>query len=330
MGYRLAPALWRVFLSLALLAQTLSAPVARAQEPPVHLALGDSLAFGLGASDRESRGYVARAHEAFLTSDRYRERGLELINLSIPGATSTDLVAEGGQLDNAVAVIGSREDTESADDDVEIITLDIGGNDLLSLVSAGSPCLQSASVEPCRAAFGGVLSAIQTNLTETLTRLREAAPEAILVVVDLYNPYSGTGDLREAIAELGVGQANGVIGAVTANPDFGVRTASIFQLFSGRGGQWIAPDGIHPNDSGHAVIAEAVVAATSGREPVIPDELLAVSPGATAPASPGGTGTPAGQDSDGVSDLFFGVAIVIAFAAGAAVSGVYFFARGGR
>jgi lysophospholipase L1-like esterase len=327
MGYHLVPPA-AAFLSLALLAQASLCPAALAQESPAYLALGDSLAFGVGASNASTTGYVARAHEALGGSDRYRELGLDLVNVGVAGATSADLVAEGGQLDAAISQITSRRDTDSADDDVEVITVDIGGNDLLTLVAPGSPCLESASVEPCRAAFGDVLSAIQRNLSDALTRLREAAPEAVLVVVDLYNPYSGTGDLREPIAEIGVGQANGVISAVTANPDLGVRTASIFQLFGGRGGQWIAPDGIHPNDSGHAVIAEAVIAAISGREPVIPDELLAVSPGAT--AQPADVATDAGTKgtNDGVSEALFAAAIAVAFAAGIAISGVYFLARG--
>jgi hypothetical protein len=173
-----------------------------------------------------------------------------------------------------------------------------------------------------------VLSAIQTNLTDALTRLREAAPDAVLVVVDLYNPYSGTGDLRDPIAEIGIGQANGVISAVTANPELGVTTASIFQLFGGRGGQWIAPDGIHPNDNGHAVIAEAVIAAISGREPVIPGELLSVSPGATAQPVDISTDEGTNRNSDGVSEALFAAAIAVAFVAGFAVSGVYFLARG--
>ena len=145
-------------------------------------------------------------------------------------------------------------------------------------------------------------------------------------MVDLYNPYSGTGDLREPIAEVGVGQANGVIGAVTADPDLRITTASIFALFIGRGTQWVAPDGIHPNDNGHRVIAEAVIAAIDNREPRIPDDLLALAPGATAAAIDPGSQTTA--NGDGVSTVWLVVAVAVAFVAGVAVSGTYFFARG--
>lgn len=318
------------FLSLALLAPISQARQARAQEAPVYLALGDSLAVGVGASNPSTLGYVARAYGSLRTSERYGQSGLDVINLSVAGATSDDLAAEGGQLDLAIDEIASRRDSGAPGDEVEIISLDIGGNDLLSLVGPGSPCLESASVEPCRAAFGDVLSAIQNNLTDALARLREAAPEAIIVVVDLYNPYSGTGDLREAIAELGVGQANGVISAVTADPDLRVKTAAIAQLFSGRGGQWVAPDGIHPNDNGHAVIAEAVLAGIDSREAAIPDDLLSASPEATAPAVDTSADEDTSTNGDGVAAGLFAGAIAVAFLAGIAVSGAYFVARGRR
>jgi lysophospholipase L1-like esterase len=328
MGSRLLPP-QAAFLSLVLFIATASpGPAIRAQPAaPAYLALGDSLAYGVGASDRLTAGYVALAHEALSGSERYGETGIELLNLGVPGAKSADLLVPGGQLDLALEEIGTRSEDGDAND-VEIISVDVGGNDLLALVAPDSPCLESASVEPCRAAFGEVLSAIDDNLTEVLTRLREAAPEAIIVVVDLYNPYSGTGDLREPIAEVGIGQANGVIGAVTADPELRITTASIFQLFGGRGTQWIAPDGIHPNDNGHLVIAEAVIAAIDDREPRIPDELLSVPPGATVAAADPGSDTGTNGNGEGLSTLVLLAAVAVAFVAGVAISGAYFFARG--
>jgi len=326
MGHRLLPLL-AAFLFTGLLAPVPS--TTGAQQAPVYMALGDSLAFGVGASNPSATGYVARVYETLKKSERYQAAGLDLVNLSVPGAKSTDLLAPGGQLDSALNTISQRQqDASPAANEVEIITIDIGGNDLLALVAPGSPCLQNASIEPCRAAFGEVLKAIQSNLTEAVRRLRQAAPEAIIVVVDLYNPFSGTGDIREPIAELGVGQANGVIGAVVADAELQARAASVFQLFSGRGGQWIAPDGIHPNDNGHSVIAEAVTAAIAGREPTIPEGLLSVSPGATsAPIQPNVTNA-SNDDGAGVSLVIFLAGIGAAFAAGIVVSGAYFFARG--
>jgi lysophospholipase L1-like esterase len=282
---------------------------------PTYLALGDSIAFGVGASDPGEGGYVALVYKALRASQRYRGQDLQLVNLSLPGATSADLVAPGGQLEEALGEIERR------GDGVQIITIDIGGNDLLTLANRGSPCLSDTDTEECRRAVRRVLGDLQMNLTEVLRRLREASPDATIVVLDLYNPYSGTGDPRETIAELGVGQINGVIGAAAGDPALNVRLASVFQLFSGRGPSWIAPDGIHPNDSGHAVIAEVVLAAIDGRAPQIPADLLAprASPTAAASAGSGGDGVPVGA---------LLAAVVVSFAAGAAASGAYFWARG--
>ncbi len=314
MGRHLCLLARALFCLLAILvAEPPAAPAAG--PPPTYLALGDSIAFGVGASDPSQGGYVALVYKALRASQRYRDQNLELVNLSLPGATSADLVAPGGQLEEALDEIEQRGEA------VQIITLDIGGNDLLTLANRGSPCLSDTDTEECRRAVRRVLGDLQANLTEALRRLREAAPGATIVIVDLYNPYSGTGDPRETIAELGVGQINGVIGAAADDPVLNVRLASVFQLFSGRGPFWIAPDGIHPNDSGHAVIAEVVLATIDGREPQIPAELLTgqPSPAATPGSGDGGSGVPMGA---------LLVAVVLSFAAGAAVSGAYFWARG--
>ncbi len=312
------------FLSLGLLlaagivAQHHSGPAGAAQTP-AYLALGDSIAYGVGASDPAQGGYVGLVYGRLRESDRYRESGLDLMNLSVPGAVSADLLLPGGQLEAAL------DEIEARDGGVEIITIDIGGNDLLTLARRDSPCLSETDTEDCRREVRDVLGGLQANLAEVLAGLREAAPDAAIVVMDLYNPYSGTGDPRESIAELGVGQLNGVIGAAAADADLRVKLASVFQLFRGRGLAWIAPDGIHPNDNGHAVIAEVVLSTIEGRSPVIPDDLLG-SPGVT--VSPG-----AGSDGDGSGDdtlMVLVIAVPASFAAGALVSGAYFAARGRR
>ncbi len=316
------------FLSLGLLLLPAAAPrPAQAEETPAYVALGNSIAFGVGATDRASMGYVGRTFDALRTSDRYRERGLTLVSLSVPGATSSDLLVPDGQLDSAIEEIERRrDDASSLDDNVEIITIDIGGNDLLSLISADSPCLTDASSDPCRRLFGQILRTLEANLTEVLGRLREAAPDATLVVVDLYNPYSGTGDLREVIADLGVAEVNKRIAAAAADPALRAEAASVFQLFQGRGDQWIASDHFHPNDAGHSVIAAVVLAAIEDHAPDIAQELLAVTP-APVFGGPAGGLQPA-SNGDGYSLQVLAAAVALAFGAGAVLSAAYFLARG--
>ncbi len=316
MGRCLRPLL-AALLSLGLLASaSASATANEGQQTPAYIALGDSIAFGVGASTPSSKGYVGRAFAGLSKSERYRDRGLTLVNLSASGATSADLLVPEGQLDKAIAEIERRSEEV-------IMTLNIGGNDLLGLLSRGSPCVTDAASDACSADFEQMLSDVQANLREVLERLRDAAPEATIIVVDLYNPYSGTADPREAIADFGVAQVNAVSSVVSGGEDLRVKTAATYRLFLGRGKQWIAGDGIHPNDSGHAVIAEVVLSEIEGRPSEIPAELLVETP---APVATGAgvildTGT-------GRSDSELLVVAVAAFFAGGVVSGAFFALRG--
>lgn len=316
-------------LFLALLA--LASPHASAQTPatgtPAYVALGDSLAFGVGAANPATEGYVAVAFDGLRRSDHYRDRGLELINLSVPGATSADLLKPDGQVDQAVRIVEARETAENGGP-VEIVTIDIGGNDLLALARPDSPCFADPAGAECSQQFGNVLGLLRTNLTEILTRLRQAAPEAAIYVIDLYNPFSGTGDPIEPIADVGVQQVNAVIAAVSADPALGVTPVRVFDAFRGRGTQWIAPDGIHPNTEGHAVIGELLLAAVEGRDPEVPREIPddSLNPAENTPESaPGDARSESGRND---TLLALVIAVPLAFLAGTALSAVYFLARG--
>ncbi len=104
----------------------------------------------------------------------------------------------------------------------------------------------------------------------------------------------------------------------------------VFELFRGRGQQWIAADGIHPNDKGHRVLAEVLLAAIDGRRPAIPQEFLAETPAAEADPSGAAKLIESGGDSGPSRVLLLAIVVPVAFAAGAIMSGAYFIARGRR
>src|SRR4051812_28142525 len=127
-------------LALFTLALTLQPAGAGAQAPQrgVYLALGDSLAFGVGATDPAQLGYVPRLFNFFHGT---AHGGVDtFVNYSRPGETSESMIS-GGQLGQALADIQNK--------DVRVVTLDIGANDFLTLLQsppcstdpAGSPCL---------------------------------------------------------------------------------------------------------------------------------------------------------------------------------------------
>ncbi len=327
---RLLPLL-AAFLSLAFLAP--AAP-AGAKEAPAYIAIGDSRTFGVGASDPVTDGYVAITHDALYRSERYRQRGLELVNLGVPGATSADLLLPDGQLEQAVAEIKERqEDASSADDNVEIITVNIGGNDILALVTSDSPCVADPRSPECEDRFQEVMDTLEDDLTEVLRRLREVAPKADIIVLDLYSPLSGRGGASELVADLAVREINAVTERVMSDPELRTKLVSVYPLFRGRASQLVAADNLHPNDNGHAVMAEVVLAAIEGREPVFPEELMTPASVQEIGQPPLGEGglqpVSEDEDSEGASlPLFLAIAIPVSLLGLAVVAGAYRAARG--
>jgi lysophospholipase L1-like esterase len=306
-----------------LLAAGLAVPLQRseARQPsrsPLFLALGDSLAFGVGADSPQDDGYIALTVEA-LRGGRFAQSGLDLVNLSAPGAETADLLEPGGQLERAIEEIHTRSEDGAPGNEVSLISISVGANDLLALADPGDPCIENAGSEECRNAVTGTLTNVQTNLAELLTALREAAPAAEIYVTNLYNPYSGTGHKFEIIASVGVQQLNGVIGVATAPQPLRVKLVPIFELFQGRAKQWIAQDEIHPNNDGYRVIAAALLAAIENRPVAIPEDLQALpteAPVATV------------VNNSGVDPVLFWIALAVVFTAGASLSAAYFLMRG--
>jgi acyl-CoA thioesterase I len=330
MGARILPPL-AALLFLALLA-TPTANTAYSAESPAYLALGDSLAFGVGATNPAAEGYVGLTHFELTSVPRYEEIGLDLVNVSEPGATSSDLLVPDGQLQAAIDEITARQaETKELPEgepstEVELISIDVGGNDLLALAAPEAPCVEDPTSDECRTALGATLATLGENLELILRDLRQAAPDAQIYAINLYNPYSGTGDEREVVASIGVEQVNGVIAAAAADPDLSIHLVDIHGLFEGRGNQWVASDRIHANDAGHRVISEALLAAIQERPVVIPEDLApTLAPDGTVDNLGGTNG-----NGDGGNDtlIALAIAIPIAFLAGLTVTTVYFWARG--
>ncbi len=231
----------------------------------LYIALGDSLSAGYGASSA-STTFVELVHAGL-------GPGMELMNLDVPGATSTDLLND-GQLDRAVAEIAGRDGDADPDNDVQLITLEIGGNDLValftSLVLTGiCPDVEVGfqkpeCVEPLRATFDHYLS----NLTKALDRL-EAADSAVPIVLSTqYNPLGYIPSLGE-LGDLSIeGLPNTVFpeglndiirNVATGRAD--VTVVDMYGPFLGHTPEYISGDGIHPNDAGYATMADAEIAA---------------------------------------------------------------------
>ncbi len=213
-----------------------------------YLALGDSLSVGVGASPA-ANSFVRRLYTGYQAS----LGAIPLLNRAESGATSTSL-KNGGQLSSAVADLNAPSDTKA-------LTIGIGGNDGLSGPCAGH--WHQPSICPFRANFADILgmlqAALQTDLGgETFTTMA------------YYNPSSGTGgaletsrrrmllgnNLQVRCADTGANVGlNDVIYQEAG--DLGVPVADPYPAFRQHGQAYIASDGLHPNNAGHAAIAEA-------------------------------------------------------------------------
>ncbi len=147
----------------------------------LYLALGDSLAAGYQPGGTELRDTAYPA----LAAGRLAGDGADLTveNLSCSGETTTSLIEggrcdypEGSQLQAAEATLGA------ADGQVALVTIDIGGNDLLRCVR------DSATIDTVCVAEG--VATVEKNLPGILDRLRTAAGQSVpVLVLGYYNPW---------------------------------------------------------------------------------------------------------------------------------------------
>jgi lysophospholipase L1-like esterase len=257
---------------------TVSGPAsAEPSQPPIgrplYLALGDSLAAGVGASDPAVTGYVPQFYQLLRQQLACQPAGqpscgsLALRNLGVGGATSTTLLAT--QLPEAVAELQARNGDPNPYNDVRVVTIDIGGNDVFGVVSS---CAAGPTPE-CGALIQARLQTFAVNFTQILAQLRAAAgPDTVIVAMTYYNPLpscrlASLAPLADAVLEGGLGVAvglNDLIRSIAA--DHGVLVAETYgQLGPGElvGGS----DCLHPNDAGYQVITEAFAAALTEAQP---------------------------------------------------------------
>jgi lysophospholipase L1-like esterase len=215
-----------------------------------YLALGDSLAANVGAPAAQD-GYVSRLHRWLEERDGRR---YGLLNLGVPGESSGSLLA-GGQLDEALGFLAANR--------VAYITVDVGANDLLGHLTSPE-CSADLDAAACRARLDGALAAYEENLPAIFAALREAAPQATIVFLTAYNPFSlGTGIAFEEDTSRTLDTLNDVAEAAAAAA--GVLLADGFTPMQGLAAYTTlmldSPPDIHPNALGYDVLAQALVAA---------------------------------------------------------------------
>jgi lysophospholipase L1-like esterase len=205
-----------------------STPARAAQATQYYLALGDSLAQGVQPSakgDLETeQGY---ADDLFAVL-RFVKPHLALEKLGCPGETSGSMISggictyeQGSQLKAALAFLATHQ--------VDLITIDIGANDVDGCVNVSTLSLDPACVE------NGIETA-GSNLAYILGALRQAAGKGTRIVgMNYYDPFLAaysTGATGQAVAAESLTAANTfneLLGSVYRA--FGVPVADVAKEF---------------------------------------------------------------------------------------------------
>ena len=233
---------------------------------PEYLALGDSLGVGIGASDPATTGYVPLFRDFLESKKGLDKKGTELFlnNLSIGGATSSSLISQ--QLSAAVAELEDRNGDKNKKNDVEVVTVDIGGNDVLALLGI---CAGDVTDPACAAAISSTFATFSANFDRILDELRTAAgPDTTMIVMTYYNSFVATGCPLNALAPLGdiVLEGEPLLGLPVGLNDLirfvaAAHGAEVADTFGRLSPDDIQPDCIHANDVGYAEITEQFIEA---------------------------------------------------------------------
>jgi lysophospholipase L1-like esterase len=272
-----------VVIGVLVVAAAVGVPVgltlARKSPPATYVALGDSLAAGVGAIPDEQRGdlgYVGRFNQWFVGS---REGPHRLANVGVAkagGETSSTLISD-GQLARAKAAI------DDPKTDVQVVTLDVGGNDLDNLRDPAGPCA-GGGTPACLQSVATTLGTFKSNYETILGTVKSALDQdpgvERVFILTYYNPFDGTGHALEGLTDIVLLGADKNVDCAAAGNALnsglndiitciglgaGVTVVDVYPLFVDKSPALThVAEGkldIHPNNDGHKALADALIAA---------------------------------------------------------------------
>lgn len=252
--------------------------------PCTYLSLGDSIAYGMSAASGSD--YVHLFYNHLITNPNYNQLGLN--NLAVCGDTSSNLL--------------SRLQTDSsytaAVKNAKVITISIGGNNLLSPVI--STVCTAFGVNPVKNSnlmaelakaivnnpnsdtiLGGIAGsptlakALQSNISQfgidlpkIIGMIKTISPQAQIYVLSLYNPFNSRDLLYTVVDPL----INGINKVINTNAASSYKVADVYTKFKTTAGAVnfdlaafkLDP---HPTTIGHKAIYETVLGAESEKMP---------------------------------------------------------------
>jgi lysophospholipase L1-like esterase len=263
---RIRAALILVWATMAL---SLASPVSASPPPTMYVSLGDSIAWGDGASVPSQTGYTALLADYF--AGIAHDGAKDWTNLAVRGETTGSFIA-GGQLGAAFAAIGDPST------DTRVVTVSLGGNDVGALLNEPTdPCVQDPFSLTCQAMVVAALQSAAANYPVILGSLAAALAtddgDERVFVMTVYNPFGGLGAPFEAPVDAVLLGADGQIDCAN-QAGFGLNdiiacTATALGMTVVDGYGAIGDDALelthigegtfdtHPTDAGHALLAKA-------------------------------------------------------------------------
>jgi lysophospholipase L1-like esterase len=264
-------------------ASVVGATTAAAAEPPIYVALGASESLGVQPAPGVGHGVPTDHGYAndVAAAEAARWPGLRLVKLGCPGETTTTMITGddrcyGGHLSQLSAAVDFLRHHDAV-----LVTIDIGFNDV-------RPCITAAGVD--QACLDAALAAVRRNLTVIVADVRAAAPRALIVGLNKYDPFAahwldGTAAREPAADSIeAIERFDDVIEGVYRQD--GVPVANVAQAFAlGRDPaarsdleavarrtcqltyMCTAPPlgpNLHPDDAGYRAMAESIAAVVSG------------------------------------------------------------------
>jgi lysophospholipase L1-like esterase len=247
-------------------------PATVATTTEYYLALGDSLAAGVGSPD--GKGYVADLYKKESKKAKKEHVSLVLENLSCSGATTESMInGPGCDYATGTQVGGADAFLEAHFEQVAFVTIDIGANDV-------DGCTSGTTINETCVENG--LDAVSSNLPVILASLGGASQGmAPIVGMSYYDPFLAAwllGPSGETLAEQSVGlldDLNNILSSDYAAAD----TADVADAFKSSdfspGGRYkgvgvpvnvglichwtlmCSEENIHADNAGHAQIAKA-------------------------------------------------------------------------
>lgn len=277
---KLSRVLVAVVVTLVLVGTTASLWAAPPDRRPAYLALGDSITFGFITAD--GFAYVNPAN--FIGYPGYDGHTLHLpvTNAACPGETTSSFLSAtapdngcrafranfplhesytGTQLDFATAFLSAHPKTQ-------LVTIGLGGNDLLLLQANCANDLNCIV-----AGLPAALATVVSNLHTAITALRSAGFKGVIVLVNLFSP-----DYTNALDTQSIAALNQTITAVAATSPR-TTVADVFLAFQiAASGPFAAGQtckagllnaspqnqldcDVHPSQSGQQLIAKTVFSA---------------------------------------------------------------------